>query len=54
MFTWKNVRNFDEMGQMLLFFMKTRFSQNHTGTDFFFKNEARMLKFGLVLPLYSI
>ena len=31
-----------------------RFSQNHTATYFFFKNEARMLKFGLVVPLYSI
>ena len=33
---------------------KYDFPQNHAGTDFFFKNEARKLKFGLVVPVYSI
>ena len=42
---WRNWSNFG---------YKTRFSQNHAGTDFFFKNEARKLKFGLVLSLYGI
>ena len=37
-----------------LFFTKTQFSQNDGGTGFFFKNEARKLKFGLAVPLYSI
>ena len=37
-----------------LYFTKTRFSQNHTGTDFFLKNECRKLKFGPDIPLYGI
>ena len=28
--------------------------RNHAGTDFFFKNEARKLKFGPGVPLYGI
>ena len=31
-----------------------RFSQNHAGTDVFFKNDARKLKFGPEVPLISI
>ena len=37
-----------------LFFTKTQFSQNHAATDFFFKNEARKLKFGPGAPLFGI
>ena len=41
-------------GKFWLFFTKMRFSQNHAGTDFFFKNDARKLKFGPEVPLNSI
>ena len=41
-------------GKFWLVFTKMRFSQNHVGTDFFFKNDARKLKFGPGVPLYSI
>ena len=37
-----------------LFFTKTWFSQNHAGTLFVFKNEAGKMKFGLVVPQYTI
>ena len=37
-----------------VFFTKMRFSQNHSGTHFFFNNEAKKLKFGPGVPLYSI
>ena len=36
------------------FLKKTRLSQNHAGTLFVFKNEARKLKFGPGVPLYDI
>ena len=42
------------MAKFWLFFTKTRFSQNHAGTEFFLKNEARKLKFGPGVPLYAI
>ena len=45
---------FDKICQFWRFFTKTQFSQNHAGTLFVFKNEARKLKFGLVVPLYDI
>mgnify|MGYP001794663806 CR=1 FL=1 len=32
--------------KFLVFFRKTRFSENHAVTDVFFKNEARRYKFG--------
>ena len=35
-------------------FSQTWFSQNHAGTDFFFKNDARKLKFEPDVPLNSI
>ena len=37
-----------------LFFTKTQFSQNHASKNFFFKNEARKLKFGPGVLLYGI
>ena len=33
---------------------KIWFCQNQASTDFFFKNEGRKLKFGLVIPIYGI
>ena len=35
-------------------FTKMRFSKNHAGAHFFFKNDARKLKFGPGVPLYCI
>ena len=46
--------NFTKSVKFWLFLTKMGFSQNHTGTLFFFKNEARKLTFGLVVPLYGI
>ena len=40
--------------KFLLFFTKAWFSQNHVGTDFFFKNDAKELTFGPEVPLNSI
>ena len=43
-----------KLGKFWLIFTKMRFSQIHTDTDFFNKNEAsRKLKFGLEVPLYG-
>ena len=36
------------------FFKNTCFSQNHVGTYYFFKDEARKLKFGAIVTLYGI
>ena len=41
-------------GQKCPFFTKTSFSQNHAGTDFWYRNDARKLRFGLEVPLDSI
>ena len=49
----KKIEEFDKNGQVFVIFTKTLFSQNHARTDFFFKNEARRLIFGLVVPLHS-
>ena len=50
-FTGKDIKILTKSGKFLLFFTKTHFSQKHAGTlDFFFKNEVRNLKFGVVVP----
>ena len=43
-----------ETSKFLLFFTNMRFSQNHVGMDFVFKNDARKVKFGPEVPLNSI
>ena len=45
----KNLKFLTKMVKFWPFFTKT-----YTGTDFFFKSEARKLTFGLVVPLYGI
>ena len=51
---WKVWEIWTKSVRFRLFSTKMWFSQNHTSTDFFFKNEARKLKFGLVVPLYIV
>ena len=51
---YNSLRNFDEINWKLAIFYKNAIFSKHVGTDFFFKNDARKLKFGLGVPLYSI
>ena len=57
---WQNLvislvkmKNFDKNDQILAIFHETWF-QNYASIDFFFKNEARKQKCGLVVSLYGI
>ena len=49
-----NLNNSDKIYQILAIFRKNLISQNYTGVDFFCKNDAWKLVFGLVVPLNSI
>ena len=48
------MQKFEKTVKICLFFKKAWFSQNHAGTDFFFKNEAKKLKFGPGVSVYGI